>query len=153
MQAPNPEAPAIADDAEQLPLGRLVSVTGGQAIVLLESYEDLPVDERPVRPDIGTLLKVDTSSSVILGLVSASSASMPSQNQEEAEIRVVEVEFIGELIKRADGTPAGFKRGISWYPGLGDPVRGCADAIKKAKIRHIFEPACDRRNVIHRHWA
>ncbi|MEM1198113.1 MAG: DUF87 domain-containing protein, partial [Pseudomonadota bacterium] len=122
MQAPNTEFQGQNGTAEPLSLGRLVSVTGGQAVVLLDNPEEHENHAQLIRPDIGTLLKVDTPTSVILGLVSASSAPMPSHNTEEPELRVVEVEFIGELLKRDDGSISGFKRGISRYPGLGDPV-------------------------------
>ena len=104
----------------------LVSVTGGQAVVLLDNHDDAEDNALVVRPDIGTLLKVDTPSSVILGLVSASSAPMPTNASDEAELRVVEMEFIGELLKGEDGMPSGFKRGVSRYPppflSAGPPV-------------------------------
>ncbi len=116
MQSPQPEFHGQPDVDEPVSLGRLVSVTGGQAVVLLDNPDEDANHAKLIRPDIGTLLKVDTPTSIILGLVSASSAPMPSHNSEEPELRVVEVEFIGELLKRDDGTISGFKRGISRYP-------------------------------------
>ena len=40
----------------------------------------------------------------------------------DQELRIVEVEFIGELPKDEQGRPKSFRRGISTYPSLGDVV-------------------------------
>jgi uncharacterized protein len=102
-------------------LGRIVAVTGAHAVILLDGGEG--AFGPPVKsPEIGTLLKVDTSLAITLALVSALSSPMPSQGNGEREMRIVEVEFIGELPKNKDGKPKSFRRGVSSYPGLGDPV-------------------------------
>src|SRR5690606_37682548 len=98
-------------------------------------------------PDIGTLLKVDTATSVALCLVSAMSAPTPSHGDISQELRIVEVEFIGELPKSDDGTPRSFRRGVSHYPGLGDIVSRASkkelslayacDATTSIRIGHI----------------
>ncbi|HEX7107661.1 MAG TPA: DUF87 domain-containing protein, partial [Aestuariivirga sp.] len=102
-------------------VGRIVAVTGAHAIILLDAEERINIDaERS--PEIGTLLKVDCPSSISLALVSALSSPMPSHNKGEQELRIVEVEFIGELPKDEQGRPKAFRRGISSYPSLGDTV-------------------------------
>ena len=102
-------------------IGRIVAVTGAHAIILLDA--DDPFSATPEgSPEIGTLLKVDTEQTVTLALVSALSCPTPSHDNQAQEMRIVEVEFIGELPKDDDGNPKSFRRGVSSYPGLGNIV-------------------------------
>ena len=102
-------------------IGRIVAVTGAHAIILLDA--DDPFSASPEgSPEIGTLLKVDTEQTVTLALVSALSCPTPSHDNQAQEMRIVEVEFIGELPKDDDGNPKSFRRGVSSYPGLGNIV-------------------------------
>jgi DNA helicase HerA-like ATPase len=67
---------------------------------------------------------------------------MPSHARGEQELRIVEVEFIGELPKDEHGRPKGFRRGISSYPSLGDTVyRASRSELSKAY-------ACDSETSI-----
>jgi uncharacterized protein len=122
-------------------VGRIVAVTGAHAIILLDVEERINIDaERS--PEIGTLLKVDCTTSISLALVSALSSPMPSHNKSEQELRIVEVEFIGELPKDEHGRPKAFRRGISSYPSLGDIVyRASRSELSKAY-------ACDSETSI-----
>ncbi len=102
-------------------IGRIVAVTGGHAVVLLDSHDGVH-DGTVKGPQIGTLLKADTTSAITLALVSALSSPMPSQGGTEREMHIVEVEFIGELPKGPNGKAVSFRRGVSNYPSLGDAV-------------------------------
>ncbi len=122
-------------------VGRIVAVTGAHAIILLDAEERANIDAQR-SPEIGTLLKVDCPSSISLALVSALSSPMPSHNKGEQELRIVEVEFIGELPKDEQGRPKAFRRGISSYPSLGDTVyRASRSELSKAY-------ACDSETSI-----
>ena len=114
-----PTAKVVAQDAERM--GRIVAVTGAHAIIMLDA-QDAMFSDAQRSPDIGTLLKAETANSITLALVSALSAPSPTNNPGDKELRIVEVEFIGELPKGADGIPRSFRRGISGYPSLGDAV-------------------------------
>lgn len=100
-------------------IGRIVAVTGAHAVILIDAGDG---DARAKTPEIGTLLRVDTPRSISLCIVSALSSPMPSQTQDEPELRIIEVEFLGELTKDERGEPAAFRRGVSCYPSLGDVV-------------------------------
>ena len=102
-------------------MGRVVAVTGAHAIILLD-HTDGVFDETKRGAEIGTLLKVETPISITLALISALSSPMPTHNASDREMRIVEVEFIGELPRRPDGTVGNFRRGVSAYPSLGDTV-------------------------------
>jgi DNA helicase HerA-like ATPase len=131
-----------ASTTEFARLGRIVAVTGGHAIILLDNGDGLPGSAPVKSPEIGTLLKVDTAPSIALALVSALSAPMPSNRDGDQELRIVEVEFIGELPKDEAGVPNFFRRGISCYPSLGDVVsRASKDELAMAY-------ACDAESSI-----
>ncbi len=100
-------------------IGRIVAVTGAHAVILIDAGDG---DARAKTPEIGTLLRVDTPRSISLCIVSALSSPMPSQSQDEPELRIIEVEFLGELTKDERGEPMAFRRGVSCYPSLGDVV-------------------------------
>ena len=68
------------------PLGRIVSVSGSQAIVLMHS-PDQDAGEPVMSVEMGTLLKVETQGSIVLGLVSALTVPMPSQDPTEPEMK------------------------------------------------------------------
>lgn len=114
-------------------VGRIVAVTGAHAIVLLDAEDEFRRSESDKNPEIGTLLKVDTVPSIALAMVSALSSPMPSHSHSEQELRIAEVEFIGELPKDERGVAMQFRRGISSYPALGDAVfRANQEELAKA---------------------
>jgi uncharacterized protein len=127
-------------------MGRIVAVTGAHAVILLDNI-DQAFAETYRGPEIGTLLKSETHSAVTLALVSALSAPSPTNNPNEKEMRIVEVEFIGELPKGTDGIPRTFRRGVSSYPSLGDAVfranrdelslAYACDAASSVRVGHI----------------
>ena len=121
-----PPEPQVEIESEFQRVGRIVAVTGAHAIILLDAPEFTTVGQMK-SPEIGTLLKVDTPQTTALALVSALSAPAPGHENTDQELRIAEVEFIGELPKagleptKAD-QPESFRRGISAYPALGDVV-------------------------------
>jgi DNA helicase HerA-like ATPase len=119
-------------------VGRIVSVAGAHAVILV----DQDGDPRAKTPEIGTLLRVDTPRAICLCVVSAMSSPVPSHAAGEAELRIVEVEFLGELPKDAAGASLSFRRGISCYPALGDvAMRASKEELEKAY-------ACDSATAI-----
>ncbi len=114
-------ADATADMSEPASerLGRIVAVSGGRAVIMLDRAL---AGEESVSPEIGTLLKVDREELVALALVSSLSMPVPDAGEFNDDVRIVEVEFIGEIVRGEDGRPKKFRRGVSHYPGLGDVV-------------------------------
>jgi hypothetical protein len=123
-------------------IGRIVAVTGAHAIILLDATDAFQTTGAERGPEIGTLLKCDTAPSITLAMVSALSSPMPTHNASDQELRIVEVEFIGELPKDEHGRTQSFRRGISCYPSLGDVVfRATGEELAKAY-------ACDAETSI-----
>ena len=136
-------SPSVAHRADAVErVGRIVAVTGAHAVILIDAAEKSILGGEQKSPEIGTLLKVDTPKSITLAMISALSSPMPSHSTEEKELRIIEVEFIGELPKDSRGTPQGFRRGISCYPSLGDIVFRAT----KAELENAY--ACDTDTAI-----
>ena len=107
---------------EEARIGRVVSVSGSQVIVMLESQA--PQDPQGSGEDvqIGGLVKMRTPASTVFGMVSGLSIPIPSEDANESEMQIVQMELVGELIEREDVGKAVFQRGVSFCPSLGDGV-------------------------------
>jgi hypothetical protein len=114
-------------------IGRIVSVTGSRAIVLLDGHPD-GARSLNDRPDMGTLLAIDTANTVVLAIVSALSVPVPAQNLGDPEIWIAELGLVGELWKGADGVASSFNRGVTVYPSLGDRAR----KARRAELQMAF---------------
>lgn len=123
------EHPKVADRS----IGRIVSVTGSKAILLLDSPHEGHVCNNE-RPDMGALLAIDTAKSVVLAIVSALSVPVPAQRDGEAEIRIAELGLVGELWKDKEGEARIFARGVTVYPSLGERAR----IASKAELEAAF---------------
>jgi len=104
-------------------IGRIVSVNGSKAIVLLDSTGDPRTRALAERPDMGTLIAIDTSSTLVLATVSALSVPVPSQRDGDGEVWIAEIGLVGELTKVSGDKQPKFNRGVTVYPALGDRVR------------------------------
>jgi uncharacterized protein len=137
---PDPAMAMPLGQPDEERMGRIVAVTGAHAIILLDNRE-ARFGQPDKSPEIGTLMKVDTQLAITLALVSALSSPMPSQAGEK-DMRIVEVEFIGELPKSPDGKMRSFRRGVSSYPGLGDAV------FRATRAELALAYACDTETGI-----
>jgi len=104
-------------------IGRIVSVNGSKAVVLLDAAHDASRRGPEHRPEMGTLLAIEQANTVVLAIVSALSVPVPAQREGEAELWIAELGLVGELWKDAGGRPESFNRGVTIYPSLGDRVR------------------------------
>ena len=130
--APPLYAKNLASDSS---IGRIVSVTGSKAIVLLDAQQDGRVRSINDRPEMGTLLAIDTANTIVLAIVSALSVPVPAQREGDTEVWIAELGLVGELWKSTEGTKKGnFNRGVTVYPALGDRVR----VASKAELEIAF---------------
>ncbi|MDX2155354.1 MAG: DUF87 domain-containing protein [Hyphomicrobiaceae bacterium] len=103
-------------------IGRIVSVTGSKAIVLLDPSLG-SIGGGGHRPEMGTLLAIELPMTIVLAIVSALNVPVPAQREGESEIWIAELGLVGELKKGPDGLPEVFNRGVTAYPALGDRTR------------------------------
>jgi DNA helicase HerA-like ATPase len=115
-------------------IGRIVSVTGAKAIVLLDNDTRRPIRDPSSRPDMGTLLAIETAETIVLAIVSALSVPVPAQREGEGEIWIAELGLVGELRRSNDPMSGYFNRGVTIYPGLGDRVR----VASKIELQQAF---------------
>ena len=104
-------------------IGRIVSVTGSKAIVLLDGQQAGRPRSINDRPEMGTLLAIDTANTIVFAIVSALSVPVPAQRDGDSEIWIAELGLVGELWRRSEAAKAAFNRGVTIYPALGDRVR------------------------------
>lgn len=116
----NPHSSQGGSDAS---IGRIVSVTGSKAIVLLDGVGDLRNRLPDSRPEMGTLLAIDTARTTVLAIVSALSVPVPSHRDGDGEVWIAELGLVGELARGARDSSHAFNRGVTAYPALGDRVR------------------------------
>ncbi len=124
---------AAKEDATQQ-MGRVVSVTGSQAIVLLDPHDPEKSTQHVVSPELGTLLAIRADRSIVFGMISALSVPIPSHENASSEMHIVELELLGELPLDAKGDTLEFRRGVSIYPCLGDRAR----IATRAELKHIY---------------
>jgi len=118
------------DDRPADAIGRVVSVSGATAVILLEGKGG-----RPVSPEIGSVVAIRSRRSSIIASVSALSVPAPVVSAErEDEIWIAEVELVGEYFESADKGRGKFSRGVSNYPALGDP----AAIANESELRFAF---------------
>jgi len=124
---------AAKEDATQQ-IGRIVSVTGSQAIVLLDPHEATQSAQKFASPELGTLLAISSSRSTVFGMISALSVPIPTHESNANEMHIVELELLGELPLDVTGKVLEFRRGVSFYPCLGDRAR----IATRAELKDIY---------------
>ena len=105
--------------SDDLRIGRIVSLNGSQVIALLRAK--VKGEDGSANLQIGGLVKMRTVETVVFAIVSGLSIPMPSQDNTAGELRISELELIGE-VPITDGVYGEFRRGISASPGLTDDV-------------------------------
>src|SRR5215469_17066752 len=103
-----------------LRVGRVIAITPSQAIVLLERREANGTSDLAVPLEMGTLVKLHSRVSTVYGMITGLRVPLPSLEPSEKDLRLVELELVGE-IRGVEGTGF-FRRGVSAYPALDEPV-------------------------------
>ncbi|HXP03947.1 MAG TPA: DUF87 domain-containing protein [Stellaceae bacterium] len=100
-------------------IGRVIAVSAAQLIVLLQ-----PQGEGRARTplEMAALVKVRTRASTVFGMISGLRVPLPSVTAPEEDLKIIEIELIGEATHGADGESDGFRRGVSIFPALEDEV-------------------------------
>ncbi|HEY6255630.1 MAG TPA: DUF87 domain-containing protein [Xanthobacteraceae bacterium] len=125
----------------EAPLGRVHSVSGSQVRVALASAR--PGGLYGARITVGKCVKIQSGTALIVGVVAEVAAEAAAPVSEQDFQGMAHVDLMGEIAsasdRRADapaaGAPAGFRRGVTTYPSIGDPVA----PLSIAEMRIIFD--------------
>jgi hypothetical protein len=117
-------------------IGRVVSVAGAQVICLLDKPQHDVGEGEALQ--IGSLVKLAAHNNTVFGMVGGLSIPIPSRDGGN-DLEIIEVELIGEMPPRSDGTIGSFRRGVSKSPGLRDLVF----AASEDELRKVYERRSD----------
>ncbi|MFQ5954486.1 MAG: ATP-binding protein, partial [Kiloniellales bacterium] len=95
-------------------------------MVLLDDHMNGGMSEEYSALQMGSLVKFRTPVSSVYGVVSGLSIPIPARESNENEMKIVELELLGEAETPAEGTNAVFQRGVSIFPLLGDSALASA---------------------------
>ncbi len=108
-------------ELHDLRLGRVIAVSASQVVVLLEARDMAGMADTVLPLEMGALVKVHTRESTVFGMVTGLRVPLPSSESSGKDLKLVELELAGE-IRHADGAARCFRRGVSAYPPLDEPV-------------------------------
>jgi uncharacterized protein len=117
-------------------LGRVVCISGGQVIVVLDKNMCGSGAIHELRK--GALVKMIADTTVIFGIVTGLSIPVPDANSQETEVLLGELDLVGEA--SIDGHD--FRRGVSSHPALGEPILAADDD----DLSKVYQPG--RANMI-----
>lgn len=100
-------------------LGQVIAVTGNRATLQVsDSVPDEGMASLPTEVRIGNMIRIKTPETNLFALIDKVTRDV-SANGVQSEFGRVDVDFIGELL---DDEPDRFRRGVTFFPRLGDPV-------------------------------
>jgi len=116
----------MLDDANPMPaataasvnIGRVVSVSGAQIIALIRDPSSAGSRLNDYAVQVGSLVKIHTTDAIVFGMVSGFSIPIPTQEAGESELKIAEVDLVGE---KPNGG-GDFQRGVSQFPALGADI-------------------------------
>lgn len=113
--------PPVPMQATMPRIAHIVSVSGGQAVAVLEA---VAASERGAVPrlEIGATVTIPTPHSMVVGLVSAMSVPVPDATAGDEKVSLVELNLAGEVVVDPASSQSVFRRGVSSVPSIGDGV-------------------------------
>jgi hypothetical protein len=112
-------APDLADSRR---IARVVSISGSQVVAILEVEEKDSDGELLPSLQMGSVVKIPTSRSVVFAMISGLSIPMPAAEPGGPESRFLEMELVGESVLDRQGNLSRLRRGVSASPPLGAAV-------------------------------
>ncbi len=98
-------------------IGRLIAVSAAEVIMLLEPPGADP-SRRAEAIEMGALIKLQTRASTVYGMVNALRVPLPSPSAADEDLKIVDIELLGEMLRDATGASVGFQRGVSVFPAI-----------------------------------
>lgn len=135
----DPSVMQTIERGESIPLGYVIQVTGSKVIAALQPTDNAVDDlDQPVLGldvPLGSLVKIDTGRSVVIGVVNSVHIPQPSAPPRPNDLMTLDIDLFGESV---GSTPMddslSFQRGVSIYPRLGKHVWSCS----YSDLAHIY---------------
>ena len=108
-------------------VGRVIAITPSQAIALLERRDATGTRDPAMPLEMGALVKLHSRVSTVYGMITGLRVPLPSLEPSEKDLRLVELELVGE-IRGTDGT--GFKAYVR-----GSGASKCCVQNRNAEVR------------------
>jgi DNA helicase HerA-like ATPase len=99
-------------------IGRVVSVSGSQLVCLLGQTDE----GGSWAIEVGTIVRMPTPHSNSFAMVRGISIPIPSAMSSDDELKIAELELLGEIIVKEGAAASAFQRGVSFFPRLGNDV-------------------------------
>jgi DNA helicase HerA-like ATPase len=103
-------------------VGRVIAVSASQIVALLEKPEATVGALGPTPLEMGALVKIGTRTSTVYCMVSGLRVPLPTLASSDENLKIIELELLGEIIRGAAGGFDTFQRGVSVFPALDDAV-------------------------------
>ncbi len=120
---------------EGVRIGRVIAVSAAQVIVLLETQTH-DAAARAEAIEMGALVKVQTRASTVFGMVSALRVPLPSLSAPDEDLKIAEIELLGEMLLGPDGVYGDFQRGVSVFPA----IEAAAYTVTKDDLAQVYAP-------------
>jgi len=117
-------------------IGRIIAVSAAQVVGLLQPREQEGVVLPSLPLEMGALVKIHTRASIVYGMVSGLRVPLPSVAAFDDDLKIVEIELLGEKSHGAVGEAQGFRRGVSTFPALEDAI----DLATPQDIAEVYAP-------------
>jgi len=117
-------------------IGRIIAVSAAQVVGLLQPREQEGVVLPSLPLEMGALVKIHTRASIVYGMVSGLRVPLPSVAAFDDDLKIVEIELLGEKSHGAVGEAQGFRRGVSTFPALEDAI----DLATPRDIAEVYAP-------------
>jgi uncharacterized protein len=132
--APAESAAPVVEALPEARIGRLVSISGAQAVALLEDFQGEEAAEALAKLQMGSLVRIPAPSSIVFGMISGLSIPIPARDSSEREMKIIELELVGECLFLADGSLSKVRRGLSAFPPLGADIF----AASPEDLRYVY---------------
>jgi DNA helicase HerA-like ATPase len=114
------------------PLGHVLLVRGSEAHVGLPA----PWPDETMRATVGKFLAIRAGTRELVGMVIEVSARHAATELDQHHRAIARIALMGEILQRDDGTQY-FRRGVTDYPAIGDPV----EMVSTEHLRLIYTPS------------
>ncbi|HJW41692.1 MAG TPA: DUF87 domain-containing protein [Rhizomicrobium sp.] len=112
----------VSDKSAGTRVAQIVSVSGSQAVGVLDGQRTAEGRIGGARVEIGAMMKVVTPHAAVVAIVSAITCPIPDQSKRAQSIELIELILAGEIKPDRTTRRIVFKRGVASAPSVGDGV-------------------------------